>query len=174
MSMYFRYGYAGTYISCQGKTLDKVACGVCPSMPAGMVYVGVTRVRRKEDVCFFANVNKYNPNMKDPRKIILDPTGTRVDSWAVKFTETLRHAHAHADVDELAVDALREAKKPRRDAAVPHAVGCVLCGAPPELAFWPCGHLASCKACWKEAQHEGVMSCYTCKALVTRVHKVVC
>ena len=33
------YGYSGTYISSQGKTLDKVACGITPSMPAGCVTV---------------------------------------------------------------------------------------------------------------------------------------
>ena len=167
------YGYAGTYISCQGKTLAKVACGVCPSMPAGMVYVGVTRVRRMEDACFFANVNKYNPNQKDPRKILLDPSVTRVDKWAVRFTETLRHAEAHADLDGDAIEELRTAKKEMRDAAVLRPVGCFICGAVPELAFSPCGHAVSCATCWGAAKNAGVMSCYVCKALVKRVDKVL-
>ena len=187
------YGYAGTYISCQGKTLAKVACGICPSMPAGcatvqcflrfftslvhalfhrigdfcflscvvrnrMVYVGVTRVRRMEDACFFANVNKYN-NVKDPRKILMDPTVTRVDKWAVRFTETLRHAEAHADLDGDAIEEMREAKKEMRDAAVLRPVGCFICGAVPELAFGPCGHAVSCTTCWGAAKNAGVLSC---------------
>ena len=166
------YGFAGTYISSQGKTLDKVALAVTPSMPAGMVYVGVTRVRRKEDACFFANVNKYNPNMKDPRKILLDPSVTRVDKWAVKFTETLRHAEAHADLDGFTIEELREAAIARREAAVLRPVGCSICGAVPELAFGPCGHVVSCAACWVAAKDAGVMSCYSCKQLVNHVHKI--
>ena len=74
------YGYAGTYISSQGKTLSEVACGVCPNMPPGMVYVGITRVRRWEDARFFANVNKYNPNNRDAFKILMDPSVMRMDT----------------------------------------------------------------------------------------------
>ena len=134
--------------------------------------MGVTRVRRKEDACFFANVNKYNPNMKDPRKILLDRSVTRVDTWAVKFTETLRHAEAHADLDGDTIEEMRGAAAVIRDAAVLHPVGCFICGAVPELAFGPCGHVVSCAACWTAAKDGGVMSCYKCKQLVKRVYHI--
>lgn len=159
------YGYAGTYDSVQGKTLDRVACGVTPRMPSGMFYVGLSRVRRLEDFYMFANVNEFN-DIEDVVKIIMrNPRITSVDPTVALFVRQHRMGEAHAAYDKGPISDLIESV-PKKPTPEPVQLRCAICDGMPSLVNQPCGHLVSCKTCWEKALYEGVRTCFKCGCLV--------
>ena len=159
------YGFAGTYDSAQGKTIAKLAIAITPRMPAGMLNVGVSRVRRYQELRIFANVNKYN-DVADAWKILQIPNLTKVDAHSAAFSERIREQMGHAVFDEDIFDNLKQTTKRKREGPI-EIEGCATCGAAPELVF-SCGHMVSCAECWAAARRAGAATCIRCGVPVTR------
>lgn len=158
------YGYAGTYDSAQGKTLNSVACAVTPRMPRGMFYVGISRVRERSNLYIVANVNRYN-SVADAKVILLEnPNIVKNDPHVDAFLAKIERARSRAKKD---ADVFSNIK--RRGALVPTSAVCSICGGQPEVLLQPCNHLAACWACWNEATGEGAATCPACSTLVTSV-----
>lgn len=59
----------------------------------------------------------------------------------------------------------------KKGAEFPAADVCVAClDAPPNMRLHPCGHAATCEACWNNAQQAGLQRrCFLCRQIVSRV-----
>jgi hypothetical protein len=162
------FGWAATYDSIQGKTLDAVACAVTPRLPPGMLYVGITRVRKAKDFYLFANVNRYN-EISSVGRILCDcPEIFRPDPHVVAFMESLRTTSAHEVTDVDVFQALSDRPRQPNDGPRP---SCMLCGGPPEIVLQPCAHLATCEDCWASARKDGARSCPECREIVRGIVK---
>ena len=161
------YGYAGTYDSVQGKTLEKVVCAVTPRMPAGMLYVGISRVRRAENVYIVPNVNSFNSCTDAERILLSNPGITRVDKKVARFAKEL---HALSCFMKYDPDVFAELKASTTQVPLPETGPplCRMCGAAADTLAVPCGHLCACATCWDDAVlNHGLRTCFGCVRLVT-------
>lgn len=161
------YGYAGTYDSVQGKTLEKVVCAVTPRMPAGMLYVGISRVRRAENVYIVPNVNSFNSCTDAERILLSNPGITRVDKKVARFAKEL---HALSCFMKYDPDVFAELKASTTQVPLPETGPplCRMCGAVADTLAVPCGHLCACATCWDDAVlNHGLRTCFGCVRLVT-------
>ena len=134
-----------------------------------MLNVGLSRVRRYQDLSIFANVNRYNDE-KDAWKILQIPSLTRVDKHAEAFMNGIREQIGHAVFDVDVFESLKKSTKRKREGDI-SVQGCHVCGAAPQVVF-SCSHAVSCAECWDAAKKAGAATCFACGVFVTRTMRV--
>ena len=137
---------------------------------AGMLFMGISRVRSIEGLWIVADVNEFN-SCTDAWSILVDtPDIARVDPYVSKFMLGVVRAEAAKQTDaEILARVFPAHARAEGKEDEPMCLGC---GGAPTLVTLPCGHVGVCGPCNKRAAEAGACSCMACGAVITRTERI--